>query len=119
MKDMSEELWETWSTHADDWDGYGALPACQEAYSLADHIMQAVAATYKIEPYCITPIPNGGVVLEYREHDHIHLEIDGDLEIGYLIISGGPGTIYRFTEKHNITLARAMSAIEFIMHGRT
>lgn len=85
-----------------DWDSYGAKVPTPQALDAAARYLKILVGTYapfagdRAMPFWVSPLPNGGVQLEWRGPEaELEIEVDPEGRLGYLLQEGhGPDAKY-------------------------
>jgi hypothetical protein len=93
-----------------DWDSYGGKPTAPEAIRATASVVQLVVSAFepfvgeKATPFWVSPLPNGGVQIEWRsEKADLEIEVGPRGDLGYLFRAGhGSGATYE--ENDNASL---------------
>jgi hypothetical protein len=98
------------------WDGENAASISASAIAEARRIITTTICSYplldrSLRPHSITPVPNGGVQIEWRTEGRlVELEVDTDGQIS-LLFADRTGPTPRFVERHGLGLD---TAVDFV-----
>jgi hypothetical protein len=91
-----------------DWDSNGAQPITPISIASARRLLVLVCDKYgvlptqQIRPFAIGPLPDGGVVIEWRRAEHtLAVLITADATLDY-VVSEGAGAARRFGEAESV-----------------
>jgi hypothetical protein len=101
----------------ENWDANGAQPITSAAIALARRLLVLVCEEYsalptpRIRPFAIGPLPDGGVVIEWRRAEHtLAVLITADATLDY-VATEGAGATRRFSEAENVPLDAILSLV--------
>jgi hypothetical protein len=117
------EVLETFRELPADWDSYGALPITATALRQATEFLTAFQESPRVDrsslevvPYVISPLPNGGVQIEWRKRSgSLEIEIQPDGSFAALVehVSDSP----RYSESDRLSLRQALALLETFVGG--
>jgi hypothetical protein len=90
-----------------DWDDEGGRAPSALAIKTASQVIRAAerlkgSQSTEATPYDVSPVPSGGVMLEWRSDTTVlQLEVGCDGKFGYLLVEG-QGASRKFTERENV-----------------
>lgn len=94
---------------AEDWDSYGAKPIRLEAILTAALVVRRASCP---TPYCVSPLPAGGVQVEWRngtETLELTVQHGGDIDV---LIDHGGLTVLRFSERFHVESEEAVRMVQ-------
>ena len=104
-----------------DWDSAGAEPPSVRAMAAACYLIEAVAvdqedrARERVVPTTSSPIPDGGLQVEWQGHDaRIDVQANPDGSYGYLV-KGGQGNSARYEEADEAPLNTVLSLVDRVL----
>ena len=109
------------------WDSYGGLPPTGSALAIARRLLAGIAsemagvAARDGTPYHITPLADGGILLEWETRgngDELAVDIGADGEFGYLRITG-TGESRTFDEQDGVPPARVHTIVADFLLGNS
>lgn len=106
----------------EDWDSYGAAAPTAVALKRARRLIQdaertAGAKHAAASPYDVSPLPDGGVAIEWRGRGvTLQLGVGPRGQYGYLMIVDGPEG-RRFTEDEDIPPSKVVELVERVLRA--
>lgn len=105
----------------ENWDSYGGLPPTEVALAAARDFIRdivhefAPALGWKVDPFVVAPLSDGGVQIEWRTpRREIELEVGPRGEIGYLLIDRS-SEAPQFEEKDDVTRRVALALVGTVL----
>lgn len=104
-----------------DWDSYGALPMTETALASADAMMRKAVDVHgpafgeRVAPYTVTPIPDGGVSIEWRgPRATLELDIGPSGALSYLLVDQTEAERW-FEEASDISKRQALDLVRGVL----
>ena len=100
----------------DDWDSYGSVPLSSVAVSAAQNLLTLFAQNYRVPPsailpFHISPIPGGGIQLEWHfEKSELEVNVGSDGTFSYLLVQS-EGGVETYQEADDIDSAQIIELV--------